>query len=172
MTQVNASQALCTSGREDSNLRPPEPHSGGLSQKSGLTSCCHPLCSIPHFTPIESFQQGFRAVCYKAATRMPCPPYRPSRPGWPERGAAPSFRLSTMPNTKTKCRSPKPWPTYSDQPADQEATPSPEIRPLESSREETTGKETVLQNRLPWARWELQRDGVIETTRRGHFRLL
>ncbi len=31
-------------------------------------------------------------------------------------------------------------------------------------------KETLLQNRLRWARWELQREGLIETTSRGHFR--
>src|SRR5437867_3741436 len=34
------------------------------------------------------------------------------------------------------------------------------------------GKETVLQNRLRWARWELKRAGKIETTRRGYFRLI
>ena len=39
------------------------------------------------------------------------------------------------------------------------------------ARKQPCGKETVLQNRLRWARWELQRDGVIETTRRGYFRL-
>jgi restriction system protein len=38
-------------------------------------------------------------------------------------------------------------------------------------RRQPCGKETVLQNRLRWARWELKRDGVIETTRRGYFRL-
>jgi restriction endonuclease Mrr len=32
------------------------------------------------------------------------------------------------------------------------------------------GKESVLQNRLRWARWELKREGKIETTRRGFFR--
>ena len=32
-------------------------------------------------------------------------------------------------------------------------------------------KETVLQNRLRWARWELQRDGKIKTTRRRFFAL-
>jgi restriction system protein len=34
------------------------------------------------------------------------------------------------------------------------------------------GKETVLQNRLRWARWELKREGLIETTRRGYFKLV
>lgn len=34
------------------------------------------------------------------------------------------------------------------------------------------GRETVLQNRLRWARWELKQEGVIETTRRGYFRLV
>lgn len=33
------------------------------------------------------------------------------------------------------------------------------------------GKETVLQNRLRWARWELLRDGKVVTTRRGFFKL-
>ncbi len=33
------------------------------------------------------------------------------------------------------------------------------------------GKESVLQNRIRWARWELQREGKVETTRRGYFRL-
>lgn len=32
-------------------------------------------------------------------------------------------------------------------------------------------KETVLQNRVRWARWELKRDGKVKTTRRGHFAL-
>ena len=32
-------------------------------------------------------------------------------------------------------------------------------------------KETVLQNRLRWARWEMQRDGLVKTTRRGFFAL-
>lgn len=32
-------------------------------------------------------------------------------------------------------------------------------------------KETVLQNRLRWARWQLKREGLIETSKRGHFRL-
>jgi restriction system protein len=32
-------------------------------------------------------------------------------------------------------------------------------------------KETLLQNRLRWARWEMQRDGMVETSRRGYFRL-
>lgn len=32
------------------------------------------------------------------------------------------------------------------------------------------GKESVLQNRLRWARWELKREGKIETTRRGYFK--
>ena len=30
----------------------------------------------------------------------------------------------------------------------------------------------ILQNRLRWARWELKREGKIETTRRGFFRLV
>lgn len=34
------------------------------------------------------------------------------------------------------------------------------------------GKETTLQNRLRWARWQLKREGVIETTRRGYFKLI
>jgi len=33
-------------------------------------------------------------------------------------------------------------------------------------------KETVLQNPLRWARWELQRDGLVRTTRRSHFALV
>jgi restriction system protein len=40
------------------------------------------------------------------------------------------------------------------------------------SKMQGCGKETVLQNRLRWARWELKRDGVIETTRRGYFKLV
>ena len=38
-------------------------------------------------------------------------------------------------------------------------------------RRQNCGKETVFQNRLRWARWELKREGIIETTRRGYFRL-
>lgn len=38
-------------------------------------------------------------------------------------------------------------------------------------RKQGCGKETVLQNRLRWARWELQREGTVKTTRRGFFRL-
>lgn len=34
------------------------------------------------------------------------------------------------------------------------------------------GKETVLQNRVRWARFELKRMGLVETTRRGYFRWL
>jgi restriction system protein len=33
------------------------------------------------------------------------------------------------------------------------------------------GKETILQNRVRWARWALQRDGKVRTSRRGYFRL-
>ena len=32
------------------------------------------------------------------------------------------------------------------------------------------GKETIFQNRLRWARWELKQEGLVETTRRGYFR--
>jgi restriction system protein len=39
------------------------------------------------------------------------------------------------------------------------------------ARKQGCGKETVLQNRLRWAPWELQREGKVETTRRGYFRL-
>lgn len=35
-----------------------------------------------------------------------------------------------------------------------------------------SGHETTFQNRLRWARWELKNEGVIETTRRGYFRLV
>jgi restriction system protein len=38
-------------------------------------------------------------------------------------------------------------------------------------RKQGCGKESVLQNRLRWARWELMREGRVETTRRGYFRL-
>jgi restriction endonuclease Mrr len=38
-------------------------------------------------------------------------------------------------------------------------------------RKQGSGRETVLQNRVRWARWELKRDGVIVTTRRGCFTL-
>ena len=38
-------------------------------------------------------------------------------------------------------------------------------------RRQGCGKESVLQNRIRWARWELQRDGIVKTTRRGYFRL-
>ena len=31
------------------------------------------------------------------------------------------------------------------------------------------GKETALQNRVRWARWEFQQEGRVRTTRRGHF---
>lgn len=37
-------------------------------------------------------------------------------------------------------------------------------------RRQGCGKETVLQNRLRWARWELQREGKVEITGRGYFR--
>lgn len=39
------------------------------------------------------------------------------------------------------------------------------------SRRQGCGKETVLQNRLRWARWELKQEGKVVTTRRGFFRL-
>lgn len=39
-------------------------------------------------------------------------------------------------------------------------------------RRQGCGNETVLQNRLRWARWELKREGTIETARRGFFRLM
>jgi restriction system protein len=38
-------------------------------------------------------------------------------------------------------------------------------------RRQPCGKETVLQNRVRWARWELTRAGKVETSRRGYFRL-
>jgi restriction system protein len=37
------------------------------------------------------------------------------------------------------------------------------------TKRQPCGKETVLQNRLRWARWELQREGKVRTTRRGYF---
>jgi len=39
------------------------------------------------------------------------------------------------------------------------------------AKHQPCGKETVLQNRVRWARWELQRDGKVRTTRRGFFDL-
>ena len=37
---------------------------------------------------------------------------------------------------------------------------------------QSCGKEPLLQNRLRWARWELNRDGKIKTTKRGYFKLV
>ncbi len=41
----------------------------------------------------------------------------------------------------------------------------------DQSRRQSCGKETVLSNRIRWARWELKQEGKVETTRRGFFRL-
>lgn len=40
------------------------------------------------------------------------------------------------------------------------------------NRKQDCGRETVFQNRLRWARWELKSEGKIETTGRGRFRLV
>jgi hypothetical protein len=71
VTQVNASQALCESGRLDSNQRPPEPHSGVSAGEIAEKREHSGSNIIPPFTRIASFLQGSQGDCCKSAARFP-----------------------------------------------------------------------------------------------------